>query len=329
MIFVLLTIFLISFSLNWIIIFLSKKYNLFLDNLHKEHAIHHGNIPRIGGVAIYLSILFYSLLFNKEIFPFILLASISFIAGLIEDLTHKLSFKIRFLLIIIASILAIYPFNLIITDISNFQLPFLIAIPFTIFALTGIANAFNLIDGLNGLSSGIGILVFLFIGLTAYNLGDTFLFNFSLAIIFAILGFFVFNFPFGKIFLGDGGAYLIGFLIGIISILLFTRHKEVSEWYPLILTAYPVIDVLFSIFRRKFIEKKSPFEPDKRHLHTLLKLKFNSNPLASFVLLIISLIFNISGYFYHSNSLFLAIEFAIIFTLYIFTYKFLTKKLNN
>ncbi len=88
--------------------------------------------------------------------------------------------------------------------------------------------------------------------------------------IYAILGFFLWNYPFGYIFLGDGGAYLLGFLSASIGILLVNRHPEVSPWFPFLLVLYPVWETLFSIYRRKFLRRHPPHMPDASHFHQLL-----------------------------------------------------------
>lgn len=86
----------------------------------------------------------------------------------------------------------------------------------------------------------------------------------------AVLGFLVWNFPRGMIFAGDGGAYLIGFLIAELSVLLVARHPQVSPWFPLLLVIYPVFETLFSIYRKKFLRGMSPGMPDGLHLHMLV-----------------------------------------------------------
>jgi UDP-N-acetylmuramyl pentapeptide phosphotransferase/UDP-N-acetylglucosamine-1-phosphate transferase len=86
----------------------------------------------------------------------------------------------------------------------------------------------------------------------------------------AILGFFVWNYPRGLIFLGDGGAYLIGFWVAIISVILVARHPNVSPWFALMINAYPILETLFTIYRRKIHQGKSPGLPDGIHFHTLI-----------------------------------------------------------
>ena len=86
----------------------------------------------------------------------------------------------------------------------------------------------------------------------------------------ALLGFLVFNYPSGRIFMGDGGAYLLGFWLGELSVLLVVRNPDVSPWFPIVLLAYPVVETLFSIYRRKFLQGRSAGRPDAMHLHQLI-----------------------------------------------------------
>jgi len=84
------------------------------------------------------------------------------------------------------------------------------------------------------------------------------------------LGFFIWNYPRGLIFLGDGGAYLIGFWIASLSILLVSRHTEVSPWFALLVNAYPIMETIFTIYRRSIHQNKNPGLPDGIHFHTLI-----------------------------------------------------------
>jgi UDP-N-acetylmuramyl pentapeptide phosphotransferase/UDP-N-acetylglucosamine-1-phosphate transferase len=86
----------------------------------------------------------------------------------------------------------------------------------------------------------------------------------------AVLGFFIWNFPAGLIFLGDGGAYLLGFLLGEFCILLVHRNPAVSPMFPLLLCAYPVFETIFTMYRRKFVRGVATGAPDGIHLHTLI-----------------------------------------------------------
>jgi hypothetical protein len=86
----------------------------------------------------------------------------------------------------------------------------------------------------------------------------------------AIAGFLVWNYPFGRLFLGDGGAYFLGFMLGALSILLVTRNRAVSAWFPVLVLAYPLVEVAFSVYRRKVLRGRAAGLPDAAHLHQLL-----------------------------------------------------------
>ena len=148
-----------------------------------------------------------------------------------------------------------------------------ISVLFTCFAISGLTNAFNILDGLNGLSAGVFLICQSSLGFIAYQTGDS-----DLAITFFVIacsigGFLLINFPFGKIFMGDGGAYLIGFILAWSAILTSSRNPSVSPWACFLTCAYPIFEVLFSIGRR-FKNKRSIKQADYLHLHSLLKQRF-------------------------------------------------------
>ena len=116
----------------------------------------------------------------------------------------------------------------------------------------------------------VGIITLLALGYVAYCLGDKVIIFLSLAMASAILGFFIWNYPQGLIFLGDSGAYLIGFWISSLSILICHKHPEVSPWFALLINGYPITETLFTIYRRKIHQGKSPGSPDGIHFHTLI-----------------------------------------------------------
>jgi UDP-N-acetylmuramyl pentapeptide phosphotransferase/UDP-N-acetylglucosamine-1-phosphate transferase len=109
-------------------------------------------------------------------------------------------------------------------------------------------------------------------GLTyvAFQVGDYPIMVAALAMIGALFGFLVWNYPRGLIFLGDGGAYLVGFWIAELSVLLTARHPEVSKWFPLLLCIYPIFETLFTIYRRVILKRVHPGMPDASHLHQLI-----------------------------------------------------------
>jgi UDP-N-acetylmuramyl pentapeptide phosphotransferase/UDP-N-acetylglucosamine-1-phosphate transferase len=239
---------------------------------------------------------------------------------LVEDLKETLSPKKRLFMQSLSAVFGMILFNSYIVDIGiSWQLPLVISIFFTIFAVAGSINAVNIIDGFNGLASGIAIMVLTSLSICAYMVGDTEILYVSSVILGACLGFFVLNFPKGKIFLGDGGAYFLGFCIVEIAILLSQRHEQVSSWFVLCIMIYPVYEVLFSAYRRK---KKglSPLYPDKMHLHTVIFRKITKNNYKTSVLMWIiaaPFIFIPLLYMWHTKLL------AATVLLFIFFYNFI------
>jgi UDP-N-acetylmuramyl pentapeptide phosphotransferase/UDP-N-acetylglucosamine-1-phosphate transferase len=238
-------------------------------------------VPRIGGISIALgisiAICFKLLNPPNYIMEFTLLACAipTFFIGLAEDLTKKISVKKRLFFTATSAGLAIYFLQIQIVKLDIPGLDFVLAIPgisliFTIFAITGVANAYNIIDGFNGLASMVGIITLLALAYMGYVFTDYAVIYLALVMAIAILGFFIWNYPRGLIFLGDGGAYLIGFWIAALSIMLTYRHEEVSPWFALLINGYPILETLFTIYRRKMHQGKSPGQPDGIHFHTLI-----------------------------------------------------------
>ena len=320
-----------SLLINILLISVAKRKNLFIDDINKSHGSHKIPTPRIGGIGIFISF-FFSILFLsfEESYKLLISALPVFLIGLWEDFKGNINPRIRMIFMSIGAILSIFTLDVLVENISITTLPIFLAVPFTVFALVGITNAVNMIDGYNGLASGITIISLIFMAYLSYKLGDIELTKLMLVLAVAALGFLVINFPYGKIFLGDGGAYTLGFLSGVISLILLKRHPEVSPWFPVILFAYPVFDVLFAIFRRKFIQKVSPFSPDKLHFHSLIfKNVTQNNPLTSVFIIFYSLPFSVISLNFYNSDLYLSIIFLVFCSSYIFIYFYLFNKEKN
>lgn len=242
---------------------------------------HTRSVPRIGGLAIGLGI-FISTIWYFQGNPngieglFLLLSALPvFGIGIAEDLTKKVSVRTRLIFTAIGALIAAHLMGAYIDRLDIPGIDYLIAIPFisivfTIFAITGLANAYNIIDGFNGLSSMIGMITLVALGYIGIHLNDPLVIFLSFSMVSAILGFFIWNYPRGLIFLGDGGAYLIGFWVATLSVFIVSRHSEVSPWFAVMVNAYPILETLFTIYRRKFHQGKSPGHPDGIHLHSLI-----------------------------------------------------------
>ncbi|MGB5082772.1 MAG: MraY family glycosyltransferase [Burkholderiales bacterium] len=128
----------------------------------------------------------------------------------------------------------------------------------------------NIIDGYNGLAGGHAVIVLAAMALVSAQVGDSFLFTPALAVVGALLGFLAWNYPKGKSFLGDGGAYLLRFWMAELSVLLVARHPQVSPWFPMLLLVFPIWETLFSMYRRRIVLGLSPGKPDRFHMHQVI-----------------------------------------------------------
>ena len=309
------TLFLVTFILCFVVI-LSSGYGFSRRSAIDETAVqsaHSGFVPRVGGLAIYISILVLipllsfgfiplSVVFDldaKKLTFLILSASPVFFIGLAEDLGYNKSPKVRLVASSVSSLVAILLLRvwldgLGIPGVDKLLMFSPFGILFTIFATVGVVNAFNLIDGLNGLSGYVAVSVALSLSIIAFNAGNTPISIFLVLFVAAVLGFMVLNFPMGKIFLGDGGAYALGHLLVWSSIILVHSATEVSPFAILLVFFWPVADTGLAIWRRWMLGNPTD-RPDRLHFHQLamrfLEIRFFgrdkrevANPVATFIL---------------------------------------------
>ena len=250
-------------------------------DLHGVQKFHATPVPRIGGVAMFSGLLVGLLISfftqsNLLGLNVLLLAMPAFGAGLIEDLTKRVGVVVRLVATFIAALLGAWLLHATIARVdiawldALLQRYALLAILFTMIAVGGVAHSINIIDGYNGLSGMVSLFIFLALAYVSFKAGDGTLMATSLAACGAVGGFLLLNYPRGLIFSGDGGAYLQGFMIAEIAVLLVARNPAVSPWCPLLLVIYPVFETLFSIYRRKFLQGRSVGRPDALHLHSVI-----------------------------------------------------------
>ncbi|BAI79878.1 undecaprenyl-phosphate alpha-N-acetylglucosaminyltransferase [Deferribacter desulfuricans SSM1] len=263
-----------------IILLFQKSFNIGEDYFEGPQKFHDRPTPRIGGAGIYMAfsiVIFYLLISkNSNIYLKFFISSLPiFFFGLLEDITRKVSPKVRLFAAVLSGLLAYFLIDAYLPRIgipyidSIFQIK-LIAIVFTIIGIAGVVNAINIIDGYNGLVSVVSVIIFLALAYVGYKVHDKFVYTICFLMIGAIAGFFFWNYPFGKIFLGDGGAYFIGFTIAVLSVMLVKNHPQVSPWFPLLVVIYPVFETIFSFYRKKILRNQSPFKPDGFHFHMLI-----------------------------------------------------------
>jgi UDP-N-acetylmuramyl pentapeptide phosphotransferase/UDP-N-acetylglucosamine-1-phosphate transferase len=270
--------FLTALIVRWASLFGDASLDHDLRGVQKNHII---AVPRVGGIAIVCAT---SMTFvagaifgiNPRGEPMLLLACAApaLLSGVAEDLTKRVRPRTRLLCAMAAALAAAFALHAV---IGRVDLPVIdgclrfapFAIGLTILTVAGLTHAVNIIDGFNGLSSGVAILVFASIGYVGHDVGDWLVMSVSLTMIGAIGGFMVWNFPGASIFLGDGGAYFIGFVMSEMLVVLIARHPQVSAWYAVVVV-YPAFETLFSIYRRRFVRGRPASEPDGIHLHTLV-----------------------------------------------------------
>ena len=278
----------VAFALSWtvqhLIIRLSQASGLLIDDADKPQKLHRRSIPRAGGIGLFAGAL---LLWSFPVGKAAVLCMIpALLSGLIEDFYQKLSPAVRLLMQSAAALAAILYADATVRYLGlGIHLPYWMGVGFSLIAIAGFMNAMNLIDGLNGLAAGIGMLILTSFAVTAWRVGDEAMVAYTLIVGGATAGFLLHNFPRARIFLGDGGAYLLGFLIALPGIYLAGHHEDVSPWYIFAVLIYPVWEVFFSVYRRKRAGR-SATEADAAHLHTLLYRRLGSNPGATIRLLL-------------------------------------------
>ena len=278
-----------SFLVSLLIVWTERwhgKYTFDID-IASVQKMHRKPVPRVGGIALccgVAAVVLFGLLrgphpalsnHNRDLLLLLVAGMPCFLMGLTEDLTKRVSVRARLMATFGSALLAAWLLGAYLPRLDIYGVDHLLqygplALVITAVAVGGVSNAINIIDGFNGLAGGAVTIMLCGMGILAYQSGDMFLVTLVLAGIGAMLGFLAVNYPTGRLFMGDGGAYVAGFWVAEIAVLLVIRQPGISPWQVLAICAYPVIEVMYSIYRRKFIRKSSPGAPDRLHLHTLL-----------------------------------------------------------
>ncbi|MCG8672703.1 MAG: undecaprenyl/decaprenyl-phosphate alpha-N-acetylglucosaminyl 1-phosphate transferase [Pseudomonadales bacterium] len=243
--------------------------------------VHVKAIPRIGGIAMILGSLIPLIIWlplQKEYISIATAVAIIFVFGLWDD-RKDLSYKYKFLGQFLAAATVVYAGDIYIRYapfMGDTQIPSYIACPFTILCLVAITNAMNLADGLDGLAGGTTLLSFGLVGVLCLTSGAPYILIVTMAVVGGVLGFLRFNSHPASIFMGDTGSQFLGLILGV-ELLLLTQQADImlSKALPLLILGLPLVDTI-TVMGNRILSGKSPFSPDKNHLHhRLLKLGFS------------------------------------------------------
>ena len=337
--------FISSFVMTWVVVELSKSKNWLVNeaDLQGVQKFHTGFIARIGGLGIFIGFSVALLLLEDQydfLFKIWLLSLSVFAIGFYEDLSAKVSPLVRIFSVFTSIAVAFFWINTGINSLGFKEVDYvlsnyvIISFLFTLLVVGGAVNSLNIIDGFNGLLGGYSILAFLAMAYVSYILGDKLILQLSLISAVSVFGFFIFNFPFGKIFMGDGGAYFLGFILAIIGLMMVDRHSELSNWFVLLVFIYPMYELLYSIYRRKVIHKIDASQPDASHLHSLVYRKLIScdrfkhnkvicNSAVSPFMWLLSLVGIIPAVVWYNNQAMLVIWAFVFMLVYTIIYKYI------
>lgn len=273
----LLYIFLISLFSSMIMVPFLMRWALDTGALDAPDArkVHTKAIPRIGGVAICMGWLFSLLIYvdmSHQVRGILAGTLIVFFTGLIDDL-YSISPRKKFLGQIAACLVTIFVGQLYISSLGNlfggetFLLPPWLGIPFTVLAVVGTVNAFNLMDGLDGLAGGISVIALGAFMILGHLIGNLMIMALCAALLGAILGFLKYNLFPARIFMGDAGSLVVGFVIAFLAVMITqTPGSTIAPIIPVLILGIPIADTL-RVMGRRIMQGKSPFSPDRTHLH--------------------------------------------------------------
>lgn len=275
--------------------------NIFTERWHGRYSgdldtagiqkVHNRTVPRTGGIALVAGVLAVALYGNfgvlsaaqdegrKAMVALLVAAMPAFLAGITEDLTKTVSPRTRLYSIVISAFLAAWLLSASLTRLDIWGIDNLlgllpVSLAFTVFAVAGVTNSINIIDGFHGVAGGSVAIILSGAAYLAWQAGDPLVTQLAIAGIGASIGFLLLNYPTGRLFMGDGGAYFLGFWAAEIAVLLVVRNPHINTWQVLAIYAYPVMEVVFSIYRRKLLHNTLTAMPDRLHLHSLLYRRF-------------------------------------------------------
>ncbi|MBF7096139.1 glycosyltransferase family 4 protein [Alkalibacter mobilis] len=272
-----------------------------------KRKVHKVLMPTLGGLAIFGAFYAGHLLFRYPHYQFnaIFIGSlIILVTGIIDDI-FDLSPKIKLLAQFTAASVVIFYGQLY---FRSFTFPFIgvvdpgyLGCVVAYLWIIGMTNAINLIDGLDGLASGVSSITFLTMYYLAAQMNDYFIMTYALILAGSTMGFLIYNFHPAKIFMGDTGAMFLGYIISVMALMGFRNATFISFVVPVLILGVPVFDTLFAIIRRK-LSGKSVIEADKGHLHHVLMAQNASQTKSVLIIYGISILFSLVAIVYNTIS---------------------------
>ena len=321
-------LFVVPAVLSFILVPLVKQIGWKLEVYAQENSrtVHHGKIVRIGGVAIFLAFnIAMALTFkaDRTINGILCGGIVIFATGLIDDMIDMRP-KLKLLCQCIAALIAILVGGI---SLDVIYLPLGITIDFgvlsfiiTFFWIVGVTNAINLIDGLDGLSSGICMIVLTTVSILAFMMKREDVFTMCVLLVGSIAGFWYFNFHPASIFMGDCGALYLGYMLACLSLLGFKTATVITLGFPILVLFVPISDTLLAIVRRK-LKGESFDTADKEHMHHILMFKLHlGHKNAVLTLYAVTAAFSLTAlafYYSHKIGALLLLILLIIFDLFI------------
>ncbi len=326
---------LLALSLSLIIALLAVPPIVNVANIKKLYdnpnarKLHQNVTPALGGIAIFIGFIISSIIssgkhdFNSVKYLFVSLLLVFFI-GLKDDLLVISPWK-KFLVQLVAASLLVFLGNIKITSLQGLfginAIPLFPGTILSVFVILSFMNAFNLIDGIDGLASGIGILTSLILGLWFHLSGHIILSVMAFALLGSLLGFFYFN-VFGKkykLFMGDSGSLILGLIISVLVIRfnelnIYSQNKYSIDSAPAISLAiviFPLVDML-RVMVIRLSQKKSPFLPDQNHLHHRLFQLFPHHLTVTLTILLANIAIVGFSFFLSNHSVNLSAQFLFI-----------------
>ncbi len=263
-----------------ILIGLTKRWHgsFSYDSVSGPQKFHTSPTPRIGGLVVYGGYWAATIVAPAPVRGLMITvgasAAAAFLSGAIEDLTKGCSALVRLVAALVSGLMFCLVTGYVVAHVDVFLIDLMLALPwgaviFTAFVMAGVTHAVNIVDGFHGLATGTAIIMMAAFMVVSLRAGDQDLALFCLITTSVMLGFLLVNFPSGYIFLGDGGAYFLGFVLASTAIMVPARNPDVSPLISLVILAYPVLETGFSVVR-KILNGRKPYQPDNAHLHMLV-----------------------------------------------------------